>query len=74
MFAKPVPGEPWGQFKTTTDLSASSGPQYIVPGEATPQVTSGSKVSVVKKHGEPQDTVLIARLHFLTDKEEPTSL
>ncbi|GJE89108.1 hypothetical protein PsYK624_052000 [Phanerochaete sordida] len=73
VFAKPLPGEPWGQFATTTDLSDSTGPQYRVPGESTPQVTSGSKVSVVKKHGEAWDTVLLARLRFLTDKEEPTS-
>lgn len=74
VFGRPAPGEPWGKFTTTTDLSESAGPTYRVPGQDTPRVISGSKVSVTKKPGEPWDTVLLARLRFPTDKEEPTSL
>ncbi|EKM52507.1 uncharacterized protein PHACADRAFT_211755 [Phanerochaete carnosa HHB-10118-sp] len=74
VFAKAIPGEAWGKFTTTTDLSASIGPQYSLSGENTPRVDSGSKVSLVKKPGEPWDTVLLAKLRFPTDKEEPTSL
>ena len=74
VFTKVSPGEPWGQFRTTTDLSESVGPHYRVPGEAPLRIDSGSFVSLVKKQGEPWDTVLLARLRFPTDKEEPTSL
>lgn len=73
VFARTVSGEAWGKFTTTTDLSDSIGPIYDVPGEERLCVNSGSKVSLVKRPGEAWDTVLLARLRFLTDKEEPTS-
>lgn len=42
--------------------------------EDMPLVVSASKVSDVKREGEQWDTVLLAKLRFPTDKEEPTSL
>lgn len=75
VFASSKLGQPWGEFSTTTatDLSASamSGPVYH---EEVPRVQANSKVSRVRKASEPWDTVLVARLRFAPDREEPTVL
>jgi abelson tyrosine-protein kinase 1 len=67
-------GETWGKFSTTTDLSTSiqGGPMYG-HNEAVPLMLASSKVSTVCLPSEPWDTVLLARLRFLTDRDEPTS-
>lgn len=63
----------WGQF-SITDPSASSqgGPTYRedVPGTGS---VGNCKVSVAKKSSDSWDTVLLARLRFAPDMDEPTS-
>jgi len=71
VFAAPREGEHWGAFSTDTDLpaTAAGGPVYRedVPGRH----LSANKVSIVS---HKMSTVLLARLRFKSDEEQPTSL
>lgn len=65
-------GQTWGKFSTSADTTAAgAGPVYHEEG---PGSLSASKVSVAKRPGDAWDTVLLARLRFAPDRDEPTSL
>ena len=71
IFSSSRPGQPWGELTTSSDMTASTqGPIYR---EELSGSASGSKVSLVKNSLEQWDTVLVARLRFAPDKDEPTS-
>ncbi|KAG5731485.1 Serine/threonine-protein kinase TNNI3K [Termitomyces sp. T112] len=59
VFTSPASGESWGTFTLPPDLKHNAPQSFF------------EKVSVV---GSPSQTILIARLRFLTDVEEPTLL
>lgn len=65
-------GQEWGAFRTDSDLpgSISEGPQV---GDAGLSFKNTTKVSKVSSNGEP-DCVLLARLRFKPDEDEPTRL
>lgn len=70
VFSAQRPGRAWGAFTTDTEVPAGlAGPSYHETFPATP--VSASKVS--NSNGS-WDTVLIARLRFKPDVDEPTSL
>ncbi|KAI0070864.1 hypothetical protein K474DRAFT_1607894 [Panus rudis PR-1116 ss-1] len=72
VYSSPKNGQPWGEFTTTSDMSASllGGPVY---DEAAPDYQSATKVSRCKSSGK-WDTILVAKLRFPPDRGEPTSL
>lgn len=63
----PQHGKPWGIVKT--DTHCRGGPSYHEPVSGGP--LSNNKIS---KNGDPEATVLIGRLRFKPDVEDPTSL
>ncbi|KAI0338659.1 hypothetical protein BDW22DRAFT_693644 [Trametopsis cervina] len=74
VFASSKPGQPWGQFSVTPDPAAvgkHGGPVFHEEG---PGMQSANKVSLARKASDSWDTVLLARLRFAPDKDEPTSL
>ncbi|KIJ58311.1 hypothetical protein HYDPIDRAFT_90991 [Hydnomerulius pinastri MD-312] len=77
VFSNKIPGRPWGTFTTDTEAPPNSdGPSYReeIPGQA----MFASKVSAVGGGDErgwgKWDTLMLARLRFKPDVEEPTSL
>ncbi|GJE88953.1 hypothetical protein PsYK624_050410 [Phanerochaete sordida] len=75
VFAKTAPGDPWGQLITT---AVASSPNTSRSGEVahfnTPRLDCGRKISAARRPGEPPCAVLLARLRFAPDRDEPTSL
>lgn len=71
VFSSPKAGQPWGAFTTDKEVPHElGGPAWDEPTSTTP--VSASKVSASGRPG--WDTVLIARLRFKPDAQEPTSL
>jgi len=68
VYATPKNGKPWGAFTTDTEVPEELGPSYDESTDIVP--VQSIKVS---NHGEPWDTVLLARLRFKPDVLEPTS-
>ncbi|KAI0092226.1 hypothetical protein BDY19DRAFT_587910 [Irpex rosettiformis] len=73
VFSASKPGQPWGKFSIAPDPAVvkHGGP---VIHEEEPGIQSASKISVTKHSSDDWDTVLLARLRFAPDKDEPTSL
>ncbi|KAI0640836.1 hypothetical protein C8Q79DRAFT_920613 [Trametes meyenii] len=72
VFSATRTGQPWGEFRFSTELSASfgGGPSYDEP-VITPQYSK--KISNSGNSGK-WESVLVARLRFKPDQSEPTSL
>lgn len=71
VFAAPKDGERWGAFSTDTETTMG-GPIYRE--EVRGQHYSANKVSSVTTSPRQWNTVLLARLRFKSDEEQPTSL
>jgi len=70
VFSAQKKGHPWGTFTADTSIpTGCGGPCYDEPIRE--ESDSHSKISIV---GEPQKTILLARLRFKPDVMEPTSL
>lgn len=72
VFSSQKTGAAWGVFSTDTELPPimAGGPSYH---EDAGVHSSANKISIVRS-SRTWDTVLLARLRFKTDVEEPTSL
>ncbi|KAF7799186.1 hypothetical protein EIP86_010417 [Pleurotus ostreatoroseus] len=71
VFSSTRPGQVWGKFSTTEGTPPSPlGPVYH---QETPGALSAHRVSQMKQQGAKWDTVLLAKLRFPPDQEEPTS-
>ena len=72
MFASPRNGQPWGKFSVSKETipSAVGGPDY--GEESTIEFTFKEKVS--ETSGGPWPSLLLARLRFKPDAQDPTLL
>ena len=74
VFAKTAPGDPWGQLTTTAALPSQHSRDSEVARMTMPRPDCGHKISAARRPGEPLSAVLLARLRFPPDRDEPTSL
>lgn len=68
-------GHDWGSFSTDTDIATMPGPELNSDGDS-PNVAAvhATKISRVRAASDRSDAVLLARLRFKPDEDEPTRL